>query len=155
MGYTIDPDDPRLGHGIDTSPVPQHDTYLVLSDEERAKGFVRPLRRSYRHVGPAGPRYALRDLTDDEKERYHTAGYVKFEAYPPGHQGSVLGRFWSQKALDDVGNGCGAPTIMDLPLCETYARDPYFYGATYCTNCQRHLPVAEFVWSEDGKRVGS
>lgn len=26
------------------------ETYLVLTDEERAQGFVRPVRRSYRHL---------------------------------------------------------------------------------------------------------
>lgn len=43
------PDDPRLGHGSDTAPVPQMKAYLVLSEEERAKGFTRPLFRAYRH----------------------------------------------------------------------------------------------------------
>jgi hypothetical protein len=47
---TSDPADPRLGHGADEAPVPQNEAYLVLSDEERAKGFVRPVRRSYWHV---------------------------------------------------------------------------------------------------------
>lgn len=28
-----------------------NDAYLVLSEEERAKGFVRPVYRSYRHLG--------------------------------------------------------------------------------------------------------
>lgn len=28
----------------------QQEAYLILSDEERAKGFVRPVRLSYRHV---------------------------------------------------------------------------------------------------------
>lgn len=28
--------------------------YVVLSDEERARGFVRPVRATYRHVGPPG-----------------------------------------------------------------------------------------------------
>ncbi len=27
-----------------------HKSYIVLTDEERAKGFVRPVRRSYRHL---------------------------------------------------------------------------------------------------------
>jgi len=45
-----DPNDPRLTHGVDETPVPQADAYLVLSDEERAKGFVRPVRRAYIHV---------------------------------------------------------------------------------------------------------
>ena len=46
---TTDPTDPRLGHGSDDQPGPQNEVYLVLSDEERAKGFVRPVRRSYIH----------------------------------------------------------------------------------------------------------
>lgn len=48
---TSDRTDPRLGHGIDDAPVAQNAAYLVLSDEDRAKGFVRPVRRSYIHVG--------------------------------------------------------------------------------------------------------
>ncbi len=48
--HTTDPTDPRLGHGVDTDPVGQNEVYLVLSEEERAKGFVRPVRRSYRHL---------------------------------------------------------------------------------------------------------
>lgn len=98
---TTDPTDPRLGHGVDKEPIPQHDVYLVLSEEERAKGFVRPLRRAYIH------------------------------------------------------DTCGGITTMGLALCETYARDPYFYGSTYCTTCRKHLPVAEFKWKEDGLVVGS
>lgn len=38
--------------GLDTSIDPtsgQQREYLVLSDVERAKGFVRPVRRSYKH----------------------------------------------------------------------------------------------------------
>ena len=52
MSLTSDPGDPRLTHGADVSPVPQSPVYLVLSAEERAKGFVRPVRRSYRHQDP-------------------------------------------------------------------------------------------------------
>ncbi len=46
---TTDPADADLTHGSDAAPAPQADAYLVLSDEERAKGFVRPVRRSYVH----------------------------------------------------------------------------------------------------------
>src|SRR5438067_11769330 len=31
----------------------QQQDYVVLTPEERAKGFVRPVRGSYRHVGPS------------------------------------------------------------------------------------------------------
>ena len=100
---TNDPRDPRLGHGSDDEPIPQHDVYLVLSDEERAKGFIRPLRRSYVH------------------------------------------------------EVCGGATRMGHAIAETYARNPHFYGATYCVHCQMHKPVGadgEFVW-DDGSKVGT
>lgn len=46
---TDDPTDPALTHGADTEPVAQAPVYLVLSDAERARGFVRPLRAWYVH----------------------------------------------------------------------------------------------------------
>lgn len=49
MGITSDRNDPRLTHGADEEPVPQAEVYLVLSDEERAKGWVRPYRDAYIH----------------------------------------------------------------------------------------------------------
>lgn len=110
---TDDPSDPRLTHGPDAEPTPQAEVYLVLSRDELDKGFVRPLRRSYIHVGVDGTEQNL------------------------------------------TGNACGVETRMGLTLCETYARDPKFYGATYCVGCSMHLPVAEFIWAEDGKVVGS
>lgn len=77
-----------------------HEDYWVLSDEERAKGFVRPVRTKYIH----------------EK--------------------------------------CGVETVMNLILAETYARDPKYYGATYCVGCSGHFIVGEFKWSEDGVMMG-
>lgn len=97
MSLTNDPSDPRL-HTIRENG--QQEAYLVLSEEERAKGFVRPLRRSYMHT-------------------------------------------------------CGTVTSMGLALCETYARDPKFYGGTFCAGCGTHYPVGQFTWVEDGKTVGS
>lgn len=51
---TTDRNDPRLTHGIDETPVSQAEVYLVLSEEERAKGFVRPVRHSYKHLTCGG-----------------------------------------------------------------------------------------------------
>ncbi len=150
MGITTDPNDPRLGHGVDSEPIGQHDVYLVLSADEREKGFVRPYRDRYIHRGQA-PRYSLRELTDDEKERYKQYGYIAFEQYP--EDSGSLGRYWTQKQLD--AKGCGTETIMGAAIAETYARSPHFYGATYCCGCSRHLPVSEFVWSADGQIVGT
>ena len=149
MSLTTDPDDPRLTHGIDEAPTRQADAYLVLSDEERAKGFVRPVRSSYQHVGirPNGP---TRDLTDEEQELHSGRGYVLFEEYPDDD--NVTGRYWTQRQLE---SGCGAVTTMALPLAETYARDPGFYGGTFCVNCAMHLPVEEFVWEGTDERVGT
>lgn len=36
----------------------QHGAYYILSDAERAKGFVRPVRDKYVHVGPGGTEQA-------------------------------------------------------------------------------------------------
>lgn len=99
-GITSDRNDPRLTHGVDRKQVPQAAAYLVLSDEDRAKGFVRPVRRSYQHLV------------------------------------------------------CGSVTTMGQAIAETYARQPDFYGATYCVACSKHLPVGErgeFVWVENGE----
>ena len=97
---TTDPTDSRLTRGVDAEPVQQAEVYLVLSEEERAKGFVRPVRNSYLH------------------------------------------------------KTCRSVTTMGQALAETYARDPKFYGATYCVHCSMHKPVAEFEWL-DGQTVGS
>lgn len=90
-GTAPKPIDPKTG---------QHGSYWVLSDEERAKEWVRPLRRTYTH------------------------------------------------------DRCGMATKMGLKLSETYAREPSFYGATFCAGCGTHFPVSEFKW-EDGDVVGS
>lgn len=123
MSLTTDPSDPRLGHGSDREPIDQHDVYLVLSEKERAKGFVRPVRRGYVH------RYML--------------------------DGSALPTVLT--SLDGVG-GCGALTTMGVALAETYARDPRFYGSTYCVGCRMHRPVGEsgeFYWDGTSVKVGT
>jgi hypothetical protein len=153
MGLTSDRSDPKIH---ETRPGGQNESYLVLSDEERAKGFVRAVRRSYIHVGPPGPQYALRDLTPDQRECYDGHGYVKYEAYP--RDAGALGRFWTQAQLDAVDKGCGAKTTMAQEIAETYARDPYFYGSTFCCACGKHLPVGrdgEFVWEGSDEKVGT
>ncbi len=97
MGITSDRNDPGLKR---VGPDGMQETYLVLSEDERAKGFVRPVRQAYQH----------------EK--------------------------------------CGMITTMGIALAETYARQPSFYGATYCARCQTHYPVGatgEFVWVENGQ----
>ena len=123
--------------------------YVVLSEEERAKGYVRPVRRAYRHVG-VKPEFPVRDLTDEEKARVRN-DYVAFEAYPE-ERAPVTGRYWTQAQLN---GGCGAVTVMGHTLAETYARDPKFYGGTFCVGCGKHLPVAEFVWDGTDEVVGS
>ena len=138
----------------DLKPNGQQKGYVVLSPEERAKGFVRPVRTAYKHVGAPAYENTLRDLTDTEKARYGDVGYVKFEPYPES-KAPVLGKFWTQAQLDAIGKGCGTVTTMGLSLSETYARDPKFYGGTFCCGCGKHFPVAEFIWTDDGERVGS
>ena len=101
MPTTDDRSDPRLTRGPDTEPGEQAEAYLVLSDAERAKGFVRPLRTSYRHLQ------------------------------------------------------CGVVTRMASVIAETFARNPGFYGSTYCMSCRMHMPLSEFVWDDDDSVMGS
>lgn len=149
----------------DTAPVPtdakladgQHADHWVLCEAERAKGFVRPVRDSYKHVGIAGPKYPMRDLTDDERTRYTQFGYVKFEAYPAS-ESPVNGRYWTQKQLVSIGKGCGVMTRMGHSIAETYARQPSYYGSTFCCGCRDYFRVGadgEFVWDGTQERVGT
>jgi hypothetical protein len=112
-------DDPRIcttdgmparpGFENATAPAParadgQNEAYWVLCAEERAKGFVRPVRNSYIHAR------------------------------------------------------CGVVTKMGNVLAETYARDPHFYGATFCCACGQHFPVGEhgeFTWDGTTEKVGT
>jgi hypothetical protein len=99
MSLTTDPKHPGLGYGSDNEPVEQNRVYLVLSQEELAKGFVKPFRTSYKHLD------------------------------------------------------CGTTTTMNKTISDTYARDPWFYGSTYCCVCQKHRPLNEFVWEPDGESM--
>jgi hypothetical protein len=109
ISETTDGKPPRDGFENASAPSPidpktgQHESYWVLSKEERAKGFVRPVRTQYVHLK------------------------------------------------------CGAVTNMGMALSETYARDPQYYGATFCATCGCHFPVGvdgEFEWL-DGQKVGT
>jgi hypothetical protein len=82
----------------------QQKAYVILSDEERAKGFVRPVRMTYRHTK------------------------------------------------------CGTETTMSRSIAETYARNPKFYGGTFCAWCHAHFPVGEegeFTWAGSDEKVGT
>ena len=52
---------------------------------------------------------------------------------------------------------CGTTTRMPQKCAETYAINPSFYGSTFCCTCGDYFPVGaegEFVWLDDGKKVG-
>lgn len=145
---TDDPKNPELRE-VDPATGMQK-SYLVLSAEERAKGFTRPYRDAYVHVGKK-PKYPLRPLTAEESNTYG-AEFVAYEDYPENER-PKLGKYWTQEELDS--SKCRAVTIMGRALSETYARNPKFYGATFCCACRKHFPVAQFVWDVDGQVVGS
>lgn len=126
--------------------------YWILSDAERAKGFVRPVRDAYTHVGLATPTH-LRDLTPKEHKDYDKYGYLKYESYPEDKR-PLTGRYWTQAMLDSV-HRCGATTTMNIKIAETFARDPRFYGSGYCATCRTHFPNEEFVWQGTNIRVGT
>src|ERR1019366_583939 len=128
----------------------QQKAYVVLSEEERAKGFVRPVRRTYKHVG-ARPKYPTQELTTEEKERLKLEKYVAYEPYPE-EESPCVGRFWTEAQLN---SGCGDVTTMSQAIAETYAREPFFYGSTFCCRCGGHFHVGEngeFIWIDDGTK---
>jgi hypothetical protein len=103
------PSEPGTEHSGAPAPIDpstgMHKDYWILSDEERAKGFIRPVRTAYLHTK------------------------------------------------------CGTVTTMNVKIAETYARNPSFYGATFCVACRNHFPVGEqgeFVWDDaSGQKVGT
>lgn len=89
---------------LEKRPDGQYVDHWILSQEERNKGFIRPVRNVYLH----------------EK--------------------------------------CGTTTRMPQACAETYARDPHFYGSTFCCHCQDYFPVGingEFVWDHTKEKVGT
>ncbi len=50
---------------------------------------------------------------------------------------------------------CGTVTTMGRDLSETYARDPKYYGSTFCYACREHFPVGQFKWTGTKETVGS
>lgn len=131
--------------------VGQHGNYLVLTEEERLKGFIRPIRDAYKHIGRK-IEGTFRYLTLDELECHKKYGFVAYVAFPESHRPAV-GQYLTQREVDtrngDYYGGCGNVTTMGRSLAETYARDPGFYGSTYCSICKSHFPVGkngEFVW---------
>lgn len=130
-------------------PNGQQQDYVVLTPEERAKGFVKPLRDSYIHAGPTQPA-KLRELTEQEQQDHGGHGYVKYEEYGP-ERDPVVGKFWTQAELDRVAKRCGCVTTMSRSIAETYARDPNFYSGTFCVGCSAHFDLSEFTWEPDGE----
>lgn len=162
MGLTTDKNDPRLGHGTDDKPVPQNEVYLILSEEERKKGFVRPVRESYIHVGkqidisnmiPIDEYIKNHSNEFDEERIYLFKNKFKYIGYIPYSEDMypLIGRYVIAKDLEV---GCGVVTRMATEIAETYARNPKFYNSTYCSFCHKHLPVEEFLWEGTNIRVG-
>ena len=107
MRTTSDGRPPHPGFENASAPSPadrvtgQNASYWVLSQEERAKGFVRPVRFEY----------------------------------------------WHER--------CGTITSMMRDIAETFARDPKFYGTTFCIQCRGQFATGrngQFFWM-DGDEV--
>jgi len=168
---TADPNDPQLTRGIDKEQVDQAKAYLVLSKEEIAKGFIRPVRDKYIHVGKKierdeEGRIIGRLIKIDDPDYPKHGDYIKEKGYGgyieyPKSKHPRVGRYLEIKEVEAIVDrkkyfgGCEGETKMSWTIAETYARDPKFYGATYCIHCKRHIDVNEFVWSNTNEIVGS
>ena len=128
---------------------------MVLSPEERAAGFVRPYREKYVHVGRA-LRGELEEL--DEPLALGNKTYVGIDRYPIGK--TRAGTYLMAEEVEQIKKtgrygGCGSVTRMTRSIAETYARDPKFYGGTFCVGCGSHFPLDQFVWDGTVETVGS
>jgi len=163
MSLTTDPNSPCIntpkGEGQ------QNECYLILSEEERAKGFIRPYRNRYIHVGRNVSSHwkgIHRMVTEEERQEVGMEKYVAVMTSLTRDDGSHMGGpYVTQEELDawqkgERIGGCGGKTIMAREIAETYARNPSFYGSTWCMNCRTHIDVNEFIWDDDsGETVGS
>lgn len=131
----------------------QQKGYVVLSDAERAKGFVRPLRYSYLHVG--------RRICAKPHGSRRLGGIVQICFLESDHDGECTDfRDVTQPEAAAAEHthklgGCGVVTTMGPSIAETYARDPKFYSGTFCVGCHAHFPLDQFVWSGTNEQVGS
>lgn len=159
MSLTTNPNDPCLKDGQNENNQGQNNCYLVLSQEERDKGFIRPFRESYIHMGR---KYSdgIKMLDKPEKSEFNGNIYVAIANI--SIDGKVLGgTYITQKELEQYNRnggyigGCGVVTTMGYEIAATYARNPKFYNATFCVGCNKHLPLSEFLWSDSNDIVGS
>lgn len=140
-------------------PDGQHERHPALPPAERM-AFVRPVRRSYRHVGTR-PTGLVQDVTAADRQNYPSLDLAQYERFVPPRD-LAQGRFWTRAELS---SGCGQVTTMAQDLAETYAAQPTYYGRTFCSACRDYFRVGpnetqgEFVWIEadgkDGPRVGT
>lgn len=156
MALTTDANDPELGRGEDNQPGPQNKKYLVLSEAELAKGYVRPVRTSYVHTG----RLICGKVQSPDEYGLPADAVAYVCSMEKNHEGDC--RIFSPvnkrelRRLETTGflGGCDTTTTMHTTLAETYAANPKFYSATYCCQCMMHINVNEFQW-KDGQIVGS
>ena len=133
-------------------------SYVVLSAEERAKGFVRPVRRTYTHIG----RSVCAKMQTLHMPRAPKLGGPRLICgRPEGHNDECA--CWEELSQPEHAiaerthrlGGCGATTTMGIALAETYARDPKFYNGTFCATCRAHFGLDQFVWTGTDEQVGS
>lgn len=69
----------------------------------------------------------------------------QYENYPTVDEGE----FEQKPRKTYIHQDCGKATTMSAELAESVARDPTYYGKTFCAECGEHVPVDEVEW-EDG-----
>lgn len=70
----------------------------------------------------------------------------QFENHPKIEEGE-----FEQEPRDTyIHEECGGSTTMKGELPESVARDPSYYGKTFCKTCEEYVPVEEVHW-EDGE----
>ncbi len=146
---TTNRNDPLLRQIVAEGPRKgQQEAYLVLSDEERAKGFVRPVRCSYKHLACGGVTRMGQDIAETyaRNPRFYSGTFC---VHCGTHFDLVERK--AEKCLACDGDGGewvegmkGGTASEDWHSCQT------------CHGQQTVFTLAPaFLWEPDGEPVGS
>lgn len=74
----------------------------------------------------------------------------QYERHPINNTGEYVAPIRNSYIHDK----CGEKTLCGDDIAETYAKNPKFYGRTFCVQCRNYFPVSEFKWAVDRVVLG-
>lgn len=90
-------------------------------------------------------------MTDDPPPEDFDYGERRDDGQFENHPTIDEGEFEQEVRERYIHEACGGETVMKRHIAESVARDPEYYGSTFCSKCGDYYPVEEFHWKEDGE----